>query len=83
MHYPQCMNECIDAWKKKEREGKYYLKVVVSVVVGLGQALLPSQGNVVAHGTSFIDLFSIYIFTVPNMNRIMKDPIMNLFPLHD
>ena len=29
---------------------------------------------------TFIDLFSIYIFTVPNMNRIMKDPIMKLIP---
>ena len=26
----------------------------------------------------FIDLFSIYIFRVSNMNRIMKDPIMKL-----
>jgi len=29
---------------------------------------------------TFIDLFSIYIFTVPNMNRIMKDPIVKLTP---
>ena len=29
---------------------------------------------------TFIDLFSIYIFTVLNMNRIMKDPIVKLTP---
>ena len=29
---------------------------------------------------TFIDLFSIYIFTVSNMNRIMKDPIMKIIP---
>ena len=39
--------------EKEEREGKYYLKVVVPVVVGLGQALLPNQDNVVVHGTHF------------------------------
>ena len=27
-----------------------------------------------------IDLFSIYIFTIPNMNRIMQDPIMKIIP---
>ena len=27
---------------------------------------------------TFIDFFSMYISTIPNMNRIMKDPIMKL-----
>ena len=61
---------------KEEREGKYYLKVVVLVVVGLGQALLPNQDNVVVTEPTFIDLFSMYRITIPNMNRIMEDPIM-------
>ena len=30
--------------------------------------------------STFIDLFFIYIFTVPNMNRIMKDSIVKLTP---
>jgi len=37
--------------KKEEREGKYYLKVVVPVVVGLGQELLPNQDNMVVYET--------------------------------
>jgi len=37
--------------EKEEREEKYYLKVVVPVVVGLGQALLPNQENVMVHET--------------------------------
>ena len=64
--------------EKEEREGKYYFKVVVLVVVGLGQALLSNHDNVMVY--TFIDLFSIYIFRVSNMNRIMKDPIMKLIP---
>ena len=71
------MHKCI---KKEENEGKYYLKVVIPVVIGLGQALLPNQDNMVVHRTTFIALFSIYIFTVPNMKKIMKDPIMKLIP---
>ena len=60
--------------EKEERERKY-LMVVIPVVVWLGQALLPNQDNVVP---TFIDLFSIYIFIVPNMNMIMKDSIVKL-----
>jgi len=37
--------------EKEGREGKCYLKVVVPVVVGLGQVLLPNQDNVVVYGT--------------------------------
>ena len=29
---------------------------------------------------TFMDFFSTYIFTIPNMNRIMKDPIMKIIP---
>ena len=66
--------------EKEEREEKYYLKVMVPVVVGLGQALLPDQDNEWFIKSIFIDLFSIYIFTLPNMNRIMQDPIMKIIP---
>ena len=38
-------------YEKEESEGKYYLKVVVPVVVGLGQVLLLNQDNVVVHET--------------------------------
>ena len=62
--------------EKEEMEEKYYLMVVV----WLGQALLPNQDNVVVTEPTFIDHFSSYIFTVPNMNRIIKDPIMKLIP---
>jgi len=37
--------------EKKEREKKYYLKVVIPVMVGLGQALLPNLSNVEFQGT--------------------------------
>ena len=67
-------------YEKEEREGKYYLMVVVLVVVELRQALLPNQDNVVFTELTFIDLFSIYIFIVPTMNRIMKNPIVKLTP---
>ena len=50
MHYPQCMNECT-VHEKEEREEKYYLKVVIPVVIGLDQALLSNQDNVVVSGT--------------------------------
>ena len=67
--------------EKEEREGKCYLKVVVPMVVGLGQAFLSNQNNVVMFmKLTFIDLFSIYIFTIPNMNRIMQDPNMKIIP---
>jgi len=66
--------------EKEEMGGKYYLKAIVSVVVGLGQALLPNQDNVVVHGTHLFDLFSIYIFTVPKINRIIQDPIIKIIP---
>ena len=69
--------------EKEEREGKCYLEMVVPLVVGLGQALLPIKIMWWFTEPTFINLFSIYIFTLPNRNRIMKDPIMNLFSLHD
>ena len=79
MHCLWCMNECINAWKK-EMEWKCYYKVVVPVVVGLGQALLPNQDNVVVHGTPlYWPLFYLHIYN-PNMNRIMHDPIMKFIP---
>ena len=62
--------------EKEEREENCYLKVVVPVVVGLGQALVLNQDNVVVQGPTFIDLFFIYIITIPSMNRIMQDPII-------
>ena len=37
--------------EKEEKEGEYYLKVVVPEVVGLGQVLLPNQDNMVVHET--------------------------------
>ena len=37
--------------EKEEKKEKCYLKMVVPVVVGWGQALLPNQNNVVIHGT--------------------------------
>ena len=38
-------------YMKKKKGKKYYLMVVVPVAVGLGQALLPNQNNVILHGT--------------------------------
>jgi len=66
--------------EKKEIEGKKkcYLKVVVLVMAGLGQVLLPNLNNVVVGGTHFDDLFSIYIVTIPNLIRIMQDPNMKI-----
>jgi len=53
-------------YEKEEREGKCYFKVMVPVVVGLGQALLPNQDNVVVHmELTFIDFFSIVILQSP------------------
>ena len=37
--------------EKEERERKCYIKVVVPVVIRLGQVLLPNQDNVVVHET--------------------------------
>jgi len=37
--------------KKKKGKENYYLKVAVPVVIGLDQALLPNQDNVVVHRT--------------------------------
>jgi len=37
--------------EKEEREGKCYLKLVVPVVIRLGQALLPHVKNVEFQGT--------------------------------
>jgi len=54
--------------------------VVIPVVVWLGQALLSNQDNVVVHGTHIFDLFSIYIFIISNMNRIMQNLIMKIIP---
>ena len=64
--------------EKEERKGKYYLKVMVPMGVRLGQSLLPNQEMRWFTEPTFIDLFSIYIFTVPNMNGIMQDPIMKI-----
>ena len=51
--------------EKKEREEKYYLKVMVPVVVGLGQALLPNQNNVMVHGTHlYWPLFYLHIYSL-------------------
>ena len=49
--------------EKEEREGKYYLMVVVPVVGWLGQALLPNQDNMVVHGTHlYWPLFYLHIY---------------------
>jgi len=49
--------------EKEESEEKYYLKVVVPVVVRLDQALLPNQDNVVVHITHlYWPLFYLYIY---------------------
>jgi len=37
--------------EKEEREGKYYLKMVVPMIVRLGQALLPNLSNIEFQGT--------------------------------
>ena len=60
--------------KKKKGKAKYDLKVVVPVVAGLGQALLPNLNLVDHQEITFYDLFLMHIVNIPQMNKIMHDP---------
>jgi len=51
---------------------------MVLMVVGLRQAFYPIKIIWWFMEPTFIDHFSIYIFTILNMNRIMKDPILKI-----
>ena len=64
------MSEWNARMDEKEGNEKCYLKVVVSVVVGLGQALLPNL-NIMDYQGTHDDLFYIYSVIIPNMIRIM------------
>ena len=72
------MYEWMHSCTKRRKGRKILPKVVVPVVVRLGQALQPNQDNVMVHEPMIIDLFSIYVIIIPNMNSIMKDPIVKL-----
>ena len=65
--------------KKEKGKENCHLKVVVPVVVSLGQAFLPNLDIVDFHETTFYFLFLISIFIFPNMNRIVQDPSMKFF----
>ena len=64
--------------EKEEGEEKYYLKAVVPVVVDWVKYYYPIKIMWWFMEPTFIDFFSMYILTVPNMNRIMKNPIVKL-----
>ena len=51
--------------KKKKGKETCYLNVVLPVVVGLGQALLPNLNIVIIMKPTFDDLFPIYRVTTP------------------
>ena len=63
--------------EKEEREEKCYLKVVVLVVVWAKHCYQILILWIIKKFT-LDDLFPIYIFIIPNMNRIMHDPIMKI-----
>ena len=65
--------------KKEKGKENCHLKVVVPVVVLLGQAFLSNLDTVDFMKPTFYDLFPINIFIISNMNRIMHDPSMKFF----